>query len=164
MQTGRSSSFIQTPFVTITPRGAAFLGAAFALTVAGLLMIDGILISMGVAGFLLIGIVLLFGRWNLNHIRFQLSSPKRVFADTPFDLRLTQHNQRNLFDSCGMDIELRLSKTAKIHTHADTYTYTHNDTHMVQSTLLGVGSLWFERLQPMGQICQNQDYNKRVFF
>ena len=118
MQTGRSSSFIQTPFVTITPRGAAFLGAAFALTVAGLLMIDGILISMGVAGFLLIGIVLLFGRWNLNHIRFQLSSPKRVFADTPFDLRLTQHNQRNLFDSCGMDIELRLSKTAKIHTHA----------------------------------------------
>ena len=36
--------------------------------------------------------------------------------------------------------------------------------HMVRSTLLGVGSLRFERLQPMGQIWQNQDYNKRVFF
>ena len=35
---------------------------------------------------------------------------------------------------------------------------------MVRSTLLGVGSLRLERLQPMGQIWQNQDYNKRVFF
>ena len=34
---------------------------------------------------------------------------------------------------------------------------------MVRSTLLGVGSLRFERLQPLGEIWQNQDYNKSVF-
>lgn len=109
---------IQTAAVSMTPRGAAIIGAAFALTVAGLLKIDGVLISLGAAGFILIGMVFLFGRWNLNRIRLQLSSPRRVFADTPFDLRLTQHNQRNLFDAYGMDVELRLSKAARIHTHA----------------------------------------------
>ncbi|MFT6179567.1 MAG: hypothetical protein ACJAQT_004133 [Akkermansiaceae bacterium] len=102
----------------MNPRGAAFLGAAFALTVAGLLMIDGVLIALGFAAFLLIAIVFIFGRWNLRKIHLQLSAPARVFADTPFDLRLTQHNQRELFDAYGIDLELRLSKTAKIHTHA----------------------------------------------
>ena len=37
-------------------------------------------------------------------------------------------------------------------------------TSMVRSTLLGVGSLRFERLQPMGRIWQTPVYNKRVFF
>jgi len=102
----------------MTPRGAAFLGATIALTVAGLLKIDGVLIALGTAGFLLIAMTSIIGRWNLGRIHLQLLAPRRVFADTPFDLRLTLHNRRNLFDAYGMDLELRLSKTAKIHTHA----------------------------------------------
>ncbi len=104
--------------MSMNPRGAAFLGAAVALTVAGLLLIDGVLISLGAAGFLLIAMVFLFGRWNLTKIDLQLTAPGRVFADTPFHLRLTQQNRRNLFDAYGIDLELRLSKAAKIHSHA----------------------------------------------
>ena len=104
--------------MSMNPRGAAFLGAAMALTVAGLLLIDGVLISLGVAGFLLIIIIIIFGRWNLSRIELQLSAPSRVFADTPFDLHLTQHNRRQLFDAYGIELQLRLSKTAAIHSHA----------------------------------------------
>ncbi len=102
----------------MNPRGAAFLGASVALTVAGLLLIDGVLVSLGAAGFLLTAIVFLFGRWNLSHLDLQLHAPSRVFSDTTFDLHLTQHNRRQLFDAYGIELELRLSKAAKILSHA----------------------------------------------
>lgn len=104
--------------MSITPRGAAFLGATVALFVAGLLKIDGPLIALGAAGFLLIVIVLIFGKWNLTKLKLQLHAPARVFADTPFDLQVTQANHRNLFDAYGVELEIQLSRVAKIRSHA----------------------------------------------
>ena len=88
------------------------------MTVAGLLRIDGVLIALGMAGILLTLIVLVFGKWNLRGIQLQLTAPRRVFADTPFDLRMTQFNRRSLFDACSTDLELQLSKSVKIDTHS----------------------------------------------
>lgn len=102
----------------LTPRGAALLGAAVALLVAGLLKIDGALVALGAAGLLLILLVLIMGRWNLTRLRLKLQAPSRVFADTPFDLRVTQINHRNLFDAYGIDLEVELSNIAKVRSHA----------------------------------------------
>jgi len=88
------------------------------MTVIGLLRIDGVLIALGMAGVLLTIIVLLFGKWNLQGIQVKLTAPRRVFADTAFDLRMTQLNRRSLFDACSTDLELLLSKTVKIETHS----------------------------------------------
>lgn len=104
--------------MSLNPRGAAFIGSAVALIIAGLLLIDGILISLGSAAFLLILITYIFGRWNLSGLNIQLHSPKRVFSDCPFDLQLTQHNTRQLFDAYSIELHLHLSKSATIHTHA----------------------------------------------
>ena len=104
--------------MTITPRGAAFLGATVALLVAGLLKIDGPLIALGAAGLILLLMILIFGRWNLAKLQLQLHAPARVFADTPFDLQLTLTNYRSLFDACSIDLEVQLSHVAKIHSHA----------------------------------------------
>jgi hypothetical protein len=58
--------------------------------------------------------VIVFGKWNLRDIHLNLSAPSRVFADTPFDLRLTQLNKRSLFDAWSTDLELNLSHAPKL--------------------------------------------------
>ncbi|MDA7881681.1 DUF58 domain-containing protein [Akkermansiaceae bacterium] len=103
--------------MTLTPRGAAFLGASLALFVAGLLRIDGPLISLGLVGLILLGIVFIFGRWNLSKLQVRLHAPARVFADTPMDLRLSLENHRSFFDTYGIDIQLELSRSARIPSH-----------------------------------------------
>ena len=104
--------------VTLTPRGILFLLVALTLTVAGFFRIDGNLIALGSAGLLLATLVFILGKWNLRGIHLKIFAPYRVFADTSFDLRLTQLNKRSLFDACSTDLELNLSKTSRIETHA----------------------------------------------
>lgn len=118
MQAGPTGAIVQTLPVTITPRGAFFIGASFAMIIAGLFFIDGVLIALGGAGVILIVIVIIFGKWNLKRIQLKLTAPRRVFADTPFDLRMAQLNRRSLFDACSTDLELQLSKLVKITSHS----------------------------------------------
>ena len=85
--------------MSLTPRGAAFLGASLALFSAGILRIDGPLISLGLVGLIVLAIVFVIGRWNLSNLKLHLQAPARVFADTPMDLRLSLENHRSLFDT-----------------------------------------------------------------
>ena len=118
MEAGPHQQIVQTPPVTVTPRGILFLLVALTLTMVGVFRIDGDLIALGTAGLLLGLMVIVFGKLNLRGIHLKLYAPSRVFADTPFDLRLTQLNKRNLFDACNTDLELNLSHVSKIETHA----------------------------------------------
>ncbi|MBT4798537.1 DUF58 domain-containing protein [Akkermansiaceae bacterium] len=118
MEAGPNQQIVQTPPVTVTPRGILFLLVALTLTMVGVFRIDGDLIALGTAGLLLGLMVIVFGKWNLRGIHLKLSAPSRVFADTSFDLRLTQLNKRNLFDACSTNLELNLSHVSKIETHA----------------------------------------------
>lgn len=102
----------------LTPRGAVFFGTTVALTLAGLVMIDGVLFTLGLAGLLLLIFVIFFGYRNLAKLELSMTSPKRIFADTLFDLRLTQRNHRDFIDAYRLTIELKLSKTAKLKTYA----------------------------------------------
>jgi len=104
--------------MSLTPRGAALLGGAIALLVFGILRIDGALIAIGAAGLLLMLVVFIMGRWNLANLRVAIQAPARVFADTPFDFRLTLVNGRSLLDAHGIQMRLHLSERAQIHSHA----------------------------------------------
>ena len=105
--------------MALTPRGAAFLGGSLALFAAGVLRIDGPLISLGLVGIILLIIVFIFGRWNLSHLQLRLHAPSRVFADSPIDLRLSLENHRSLFDAHGIEIQIELSRSTSIKTHVN---------------------------------------------
>ncbi len=102
----------------LTPRGAILLGASLALVTLGLVRIDGVLITLGSSGVILLIGAFLLSRWNLRRLVVNLRAPARVFADTPFNLRITLDNRRALLDAFGLKIDLKLSGQADIHTYA----------------------------------------------
>ncbi|MEN8694111.1 MAG: DUF58 domain-containing protein, partial [Akkermansiaceae bacterium] len=104
--------------MSLTPRGAALLGGGLALTVAGLVMIDGAMMAIGVGGLITLVFTLILGRWNLAKLEGEIEAPERVFADQQFDFRLHLKNGRELFDAHGIEMRLFLSEKADIHSHA----------------------------------------------
>jgi len=88
------------------------------MIVIGLFRIDGALISLGAAGLLLALLTLLAARWNLTGLKFHLTAPRRVFANTPFNLRLSVLNQRALFGSWQLTLDLHLSKSVHLSSYA----------------------------------------------
>jgi uncharacterized protein (DUF58 family) len=141
MEARPHQQIIQTPPVTLTPRGILFLLVALTLTMMGVFRIDGDLIALGSAGLLLTLMVIIFGKWNLLGIHLKLSAPSRVFADTPFDLRLTQLNKRSLFDACSTDLELNLSNVSKIETHATWTAARSSSTSKLRGSITKRGSI-----------------------
>ena len=56
------------------------------------------ILRIGAAGLLLLIGAFLLGRRNLKRLALTLRSPSRLYADTPFDLRITLHNRRRWID------------------------------------------------------------------
>jgi len=102
----------------LTPKGAIIVGGSLALIAAGFVRIDGVLITVGAAGLLILAGTLLLGRSNLKRLALSLRAPARIYADTPFDLRLTLQNRRAVLDAFGIGITLNLSQQANIRTTA----------------------------------------------
>lgn len=102
----------------LTPRGAILLGASLALTVLGFLRTDGILITLGTSGCLLLAGAWIFIRLNLKRLSLSLRAPTRVYADQSFDLRVLLHNNRSLLDAFSIRIELHLAGQVDIHSFA----------------------------------------------
>lgn len=101
-----------------TLRGSVFIGASFTLVITGFLRVDGVLITLGAVGLLVTLISLVAGRWNLAGLNLRLTAPKRVFADTPIDLRLSVANRKSLFGSCHLDLKISLGRCAPLFTRA----------------------------------------------
>lgn len=104
--------------MTLTPRGAVFLGVSLTMVAVGFLMIDGVLISLGGTGLLFGFFAMVAGKWNLAGLHFHLTAPRRIFADTKIDLRLTQLNEKHLFGTCDVDLSLELCESVVLKTHA----------------------------------------------
>lgn len=102
----------------LTPRGAILLGASLALVVLGFVRVDGVLIALGAGGLVLLLGALLLVRVNLRRLAVSLRGPSRIYADTPFDLRLTLENRRRLLDAFGVRIELKLSGQVDVRSYA----------------------------------------------
>lgn len=102
----------------MTPKAAILITTSLALITAGLVRIDGILISLGAAGVLLILGAFLLGRSNLRRLSVILRAPTRLYAGSPFDLRLTLSNGRSFFDAFDIEITLNLSRQSDVSTTA----------------------------------------------
>lgn len=102
----------------MTPKGAILIGSSLALIAAGFMRIDGILITLGAAGILLLLGTFLLGRRNLRRLSVSLRAPARVYAATSFGLRLTLSNKRTILDTFTIEIALRLSRQAELSTTA----------------------------------------------
>ena len=100
--------------VTLTSRGAVFLGVSLTLVVAGFFRIDGVLISLGAAGILLALLSWVVGRWNLAGCSLHLTAPHRVFADTPVEVSLSVLNHKALLGTCQLDLTLDLCQSAPL--------------------------------------------------
>jgi uncharacterized protein (DUF58 family) len=93
----------------LQPKGAALLGASLALISVGFIRIDGILITLGASGMLVLLVACMAGRWNLQRLSLTIRAPARTCAGQPFDLRLTLHNNRALLDAFHVEMQLALS-------------------------------------------------------
>lgn len=95
----------------ITRRGAALAGGTVALLAGGLLAADGLFILLGLCGVIMIGASWMLGKLSLRNMAVDIHLPKDVRSGIPFDLELTLHNHRWVFDA--FSTEVRLSLAAK---------------------------------------------------
>ncbi len=102
----------------LTPRGAILLGASAALILLGFLRTDGILITLGASGCILLAGAWMAIRLNLKRLSLSLRAPSRVYADQRFDLRVLLTDNRSLLDAFSIKINLRLAGQVDIHTFA----------------------------------------------
>ena len=80
MEAGPNQKIIQTPPVTVTPRGILFLLVALTLTMVGVFRIDGDLIALGTAGLLLGLMVIVCGKWKKLHLEMSYKFANYYFA------------------------------------------------------------------------------------
>lgn len=125
----------------LTPKGAILLGGSLALIAAGLIRIDGVLITLGGAGLLIFAGAFLLGRRNLQRLSLNLRAPARIYADTRFNLRLDLHNRRGLLDAFGIGITLNLSRQAHIKTSAGWTAAGSSSTVNIAGSIPGRGSV-----------------------
>tara|TARA_B100001109_G_scaffold235148_1_gene214685 strand:+ start:2882 stop:3997 length:1116 start_codon:yes stop_codon:yes gene_type:complete len=102
----------------LTRRGAILLGASLALITLGGVRADGILITLGLSGSLLLAGAWLVLRQNLGSLALSLRAPTRVYADHPFDLRILLHNERRVLDAFQIKIAVRLAGQVEIRAFA----------------------------------------------
>jgi len=102
----------------LTPRGAALLGGALALVIIGLVFINGILITLGVSGLMVLVTAALAGRANLRQLDVEMAAPACAFAGAIFPLTLTLRNHRGLLDAFGVQVEVNLPGETKLASYA----------------------------------------------
>jgi uncharacterized protein (DUF58 family) len=83
-----------------------------------MVIIDGVLVTLGFAGLLLLCGVLILSRRNLKHLAVHLCAPPRVYAETAFDLTLTLENKRVLLDAFRIRLDLKLARWARLQSEA----------------------------------------------
>jgi uncharacterized protein (DUF58 family) len=91
----------------IETRGSVLLGGAVALSAAGLLRVDGVLMALGGAA----GVLLLLGfglGWvNLRRLKVGIELPKVAQAGVPVRIRVTVENGRRMLDGFGLGLEIK---------------------------------------------------------
>ncbi len=102
----------------LTPRGAALLAGALALVVIGLVMVDGILLTLGVSGLLVMVTAYVAGRANLRQVRVVMDAPACVFAGAIFPLTVTLQNRRGLLDGFGLQVDINLPGESRVSAYA----------------------------------------------
>ena len=91
----------------IETRGSVLLGGAVALSAAGLLRVDGVLMALGGAAAVLLLLSWGLGRMNLGRLRVGIEMPKVVQAGVPVRMRVAVENGRRMLDGFGLGLEIK---------------------------------------------------------
>lgn len=100
--------------MAVQPRGAVLGGLGLAMLVAGLWRVDGVLASLGLAAWCLLGLAWLLARRNPAGLTVTLQGPQKVVAGSVFPLVLTLINRNRLMDAFGVRVELNLAGKTRI--------------------------------------------------
>ena len=87
-------------------RGSWVAGASLALAVAGVVRVDGVLLSLALVGVLLLGVSWLLGRANLSLLEMNYDGPRAVTAESAARARIGVRNGRSWLD--GFRLEMRV--------------------------------------------------------
>jgi len=94
--------------VELTRSGMVFVGLGLALFGAGMLGVDGVLASMGLAA----GILLVVARWlggrNLRGLALGYRGPRRIEAGKGFEASVELLNKRKIFDGFWIEFGIRV--------------------------------------------------------
>jgi uncharacterized protein (DUF58 family) len=93
----------------LQPRGWALAAAGAALMIAGLWRIDGVLATLGLAAWSLLGLVWWLARWNARGLEIGLDCPGKVRAGVVFPMTITLANPRRWLDAFGIRIDCELA-------------------------------------------------------
>ena len=100
--------------LSVQPRGAVLGGLGLAMLVAGLWRVDGVLASLGLAAWCLLGLAWLLAWRNPAGLVVTLHGPRKVVAGSVFPLVLTLVNRNRLMDAFGVRVELNLSGKIRV--------------------------------------------------
>ncbi|MFC7338595.1 DUF58 domain-containing protein [Haloferula chungangensis] len=91
----------------IETRGSVLLGGAVALSAAGLLRVDGVLMALGCAAAVLLLLCWVLAWMNLRRLRVGIEMPRVVQAGVPMRMRVTIENGRRMLDAFGLGLEIK---------------------------------------------------------
>ncbi|WP_396261439.1 DUF58 domain-containing protein [Haloferula sp. A504] len=93
--------------VKLEKRGSVVVGASFSLAAAGLILVDGVLIAIGLAGAILVGLAKLLGWWNLRRLETTVEAPGVAQAGDEVRLGVVARNRRRLVDAFRVRISVK---------------------------------------------------------
>ena len=90
----------------LAPRGAFCLGIAVGLSAAGVLLGDGVLITLGLSAVTLMLCCYFLGRSNLSKLEADISLPHKCHANKPYKPHVVIKNNRSLLDAFHVKLYL----------------------------------------------------------
>ena len=90
----------------LAPRGAFCLGIAIGLLSVGVMLADGVLITLGLSAFTLMICCYTLGRSNLSKLEAEVSLPHKCYANKPYRPQVVIRNNRSLLDAFHVKLYL----------------------------------------------------------
>lgn len=88
----------------LAPRGVLCLGIAVGLSVIGIFLADGALITLGFSALMLMVCCYVMGRSNLQRLKVDISLPAKCYANKYYKPHVVIRNERSLLDAFYVDL------------------------------------------------------------
>lgn len=88
--------------------GVIFAGIGLAFFSVGMWRVDGVMAAMGLAAWLVLGLAVLLGRWNVNGLELVYRGPRRVEVAKGFEGKLELHCSGRMMDGFWLDFGVKL--------------------------------------------------------
>ena len=94
--------------VAWTRFGVIFAGVGLAFFTVGMWRVDGLMAAMGLSAWLLLGLVWIFGVWNMRGLSLVYRGPRRVEIARGFDAKLELHCGKRMADAFLLEFGINL--------------------------------------------------------